>query len=311
MTPRAPETYRSLADAAWRWVLDQVREEDGPWIPGSGTTAEAPEILAVPADRDGMHSGVGGLAHVLAEIRLVRPWTTEEQSLADAIADRVRNGIPDQADCTYFDGLVSAIGVLTALDAPGIETAVARLAALATPDGWPQIVIGPPRFLPDARINDLTLGTAGVLLSALWLRRFGVAGARRLAEQVAGVLMAEAEPLPTGTSWSFVPRRFCTGPYPAMPNLSHGIAGIGATLALAGSELDRPDLTAAARSSAEHLVALGDTSGRGFVGPRCIPSADPVRTRSLTPGATVPPAPRCSSSPWTEQASRTSLVTSR
>ena len=274
MTPRAPETYRSLADAAWRWVLDQVREEDGPWIPGSGTTAEAPEILAVPADRDGMHSGVGGLAHVLAEIRLVRPWTTEEQSLADAIADRVRNGIPDQADCTYFDGLVSAIGVLTALDAPGIETAVARLAALATPDGWPQIVIGPPRFLPDARINDLTLGTAGVLLSALWLRRFGVAGARRLAEQVAGVLMAEAEPLPTGTSWSFVPRRFCTGPYPAMPNLSHGIAGIGATLALAGSELDRPDLTAAARSSAEHLVALGDTSGRGFVGPRCIPSAE-------------------------------------
>lgn len=274
VTARSPQKYRGVAEAGWRWVLGQVREDDGPWIPESVTTTEVPEILAVPDDRDGMHSGVGGLAHVLAEIRLARPWTTDEKSLADAIADRVRGGIGDQSDCTYFDGLVSAIGVLSALEVPGTETALARLAALTTPDGWPQAAVGPPRFLPGARINDLTLGTAGVLLAALWLQRSGVAGARQVAEQAAGVLMTEAEPLPTGTNWSFVPRRFWVGPYPAMPNLSHGLAGIAATLALAGSGLDRPDLTAAAKSGAEHLVALGDSSGRGFVVPRRIPSGD-------------------------------------
>lgn len=269
MAPRTPETYRGVADAAWRWVLDQVRWADGPWIPGSVTI---PEVTDAPWDRDGMHSGVGGLAHVLAEIRLARPWTAEETGLADAIADRVRSKIPAQTDCTYFDGLVSAIGVLSALETPGTGTAVARLAALAAPDGWPQTAVGPPRFLSDARINDVTLGTAGVLLAALWARRFGVADARQVAEHAADVLMTEAEAVPSGTDWAFVPRRFCTDPYPAMPNLSHGLAGIAATLALAGSELDRPDLTAAAHSGAEHLVTLGETSAHGFVVPRCIPS---------------------------------------
>ena len=274
MTPRNPQEYRGIAEAGWRWVLGQVRQDDGPWIPESVTTGGSKEIPAIPDSRDGMHSGVGGLAHVLAEIRLARPWTTEEKSLADAIADRVRRGIPGQSDCTFFDGLVSAIGVLSALEVPGAESALARLGALAAPDGWPQAVVGPPRYLPNARINDLTLGTAGVLLSALWLQRRGAAGARQLAARAAGVLMAEAEPLPTGTNWSFVPSRFWASPYHAMPNLSHGLAGIAAALALAGAGLGRPGLIAAARCGAEHLVALGDTSGRGFVVPRSIPSGD-------------------------------------
>ena len=59
-----------VADAAWRWVLDQVRWQDGPWIPGS---VAIPDVTDAPWDRDGMHSGVGGLAHVLAEIRAARP----------------------------------------------------------------------------------------------------------------------------------------------------------------------------------------------------------------------------------------------
>ena len=56
-----------LAEAAWRWVLDQVRYDDGgPWIPPTPAATE-------PAwDRDGMHSGIGGLAHALAS-RLPRP----------------------------------------------------------------------------------------------------------------------------------------------------------------------------------------------------------------------------------------------
>jgi lantibiotic modifying enzyme len=268
MTPRSPETYRGLGEAAWRWVLDQVRWQDGPWIPESVTNSVIPDV---PDHRDGMHSGVGGLAYVLAEIRLARPWTTEEESLADGIAGRVRGGIAAETDCTFFDGLVSAIGVLTALEVPGAEAAVDRLRALATPDGWPQTVVGPPRFLPDTRINDLTLGTAGVLLGALWARRMSVAKAGEVGEQAAVVLMAELERVPTGANWRFVPQRFRTDPDTQMPNLSHGLAGIAATLALAGAELDRRDLIAAALSGAEHLVTLGDTHGQGFVVPRYIP----------------------------------------
>lgn len=271
MTSRTPETYRELAESAWRWVLAQVRWDDGPWIPASVTDPESTEI---PWDRDGMHSGIGGLAHALAEIRLARPWTAEETRLADAIAERIRGVIPTETDCTYFDGLGSAIGVLTALGAPGSAVAVDRLAALATPDGWPQTFLEPPRYLPDGRINDATLGTAGVLMAALWAGRHGVAASRELAEHAAAVLMAEAEPMPTGTNWPFVPPRFRAEPPGAqMPNFSHGLAGIAATLALAGTELDRPDLIAAARSGAEHLVTLADLSGGGFVVPLSIPPA--------------------------------------
>ncbi len=269
MTSRTPETYRTVAEAAWRWVLEQVRWDDGPWIPASVSDQAGTDP---PSDRDGLHSGMGGLAYVLAEIGLVRPWTTQEQSLADGIADRIRGAIPGQADCTYFDGLVSSIGVLTALRAEGTDAAVARLAALAEPDGWAQTVVGAPRYLPGARIQDLTPGTAGVLLGALWALRHGVAGASEVAGHAAAVLMAEAEPEPTGTNWRMVPTRFCTdGPGPQMPNLSHGLAGIATTLALAGAELDRPDLTAATRSGADHLVSLGDAGGKGLVVPRYLP----------------------------------------
>ncbi|MGZ4489568.1 MAG: lanthionine synthetase LanC family protein [Nocardioidaceae bacterium] len=270
MTPRTGQIYRDVAEAAWRWVLHQVRwDDDGPWIPASVSVAEATEAAW---DRDGFHSGVGGLAHVLAEIRLGRDWTKEEQILADAIADRIRSVITTQTDCTYFDGLVSSIGVLIALEATGTESAVARLAALAEPDGWPQTVLKGPSYAPDAHINDLTLGTAGVLLGALWARRQGAVGAAGVAEHAAAVLLAEAEHEPTGTNWQMVSPRFGSSSRNAqMPNLSHGVAGIATALALAGVEFDRPDLTAAARSGADHLVSLGDTRGDGFVVPRYLP----------------------------------------
>lgn len=260
---------RALAEAAWRWVLDQVRWDDGPWVPVSVTD---PEAMSPANDRDGMHSGVGGLALGLAEVRRTRSWTEEEQHLAAGVAERIRSRIAESQDCTYFDGLVSDIGTLLALDEPGAEAAVARLAGLATPDGWPQVVVEPPKYLPDARLNDLTLGTAGVLLGALWAHRSGVAGARELAGLAADVLLAEAEPAPAGVTWPFVPRRFLTGPELVMPNLSHGVAGVAAALALAGAELERPDLVEVARSGAEHLVSLGDTGGHGFVVPRGIPT---------------------------------------
>jgi hypothetical protein len=282
MTTREPETYRWVADAAWAWVQAQVQWSDGPWIPGSVPVDEPafgppPEP---PSDRDGLHSGIGGLAHLLAEIRLARLWTEAEQELAAAIVQRIRAAIPAETDVTFFDGLASAIGVLVALGPTGETTAglgeaVDRLVELAEPDGWPQTAIGGPRYASGARVNDLTLGTGGVLVGALWAYRHGVARARALAEQAAGVLLAEAVPQADGTDWRFVPERFHVGEAVEMPNLSHGLAGIVAALAAAGTALGRPDLIAAARSGAEHLVGLADRSSGGFVVPRTIPLSPP------------------------------------
>jgi hypothetical protein len=249
-------------------VLDQVRWDDGAWIPESvgGSAAEVPEY------RDnGMHSGLGGLAHALAEIRLSRPWTPEEQALAEAMAEQIRAGIAEETNCTFFDGLVSHIGVLASLGLPGSAAAVERLLELAEPDGWPSSFADPDKYLPGARINDMTLGTAGVLLGALWARRSGVEGATRLAEQAVAVLRTEAVSLPTGLDWPFIPERFLIEPRASMPNLSHGLAGIAATLAIAGAELGRPDLLAAAQSGAEHLVTLSVSDKQGLLIPRLVP----------------------------------------
>ena len=101
-----------------------------------------------------------------------------------------------------------------------------------------------------------------------------------MAEHAADVLLAEAEHVPTGTNWRFVPRRFHAGEAIEMPNLSHGLAGIAAALAVPVPSSTAPDLVAAARSGAEHLVSLGDRTGEGFVVPRVhpahVPDVDPV-----------------------------------
>jgi hypothetical protein len=67
---RSPQTYLSVAEAARRWVLDQVRWDDGPWIPVSVTA-----------------SGATGPS-----------WTAEEQRLADAVAERVRAAVAGGTD---------------------------------------------------------------------------------------------------------------------------------------------------------------------------------------------------------------------
>lgn len=265
------DTYADLGEAAWRWVLDQVRWDDGPWIPET-----VPHDGGPPEERDGMHSGIGGLAHVLAEVRETRAWTEEEQSLAEGIVDRVRRGLPTTETYSYFDGLVSDLGVLSALGADGASEAVTRLTEIATDDGWEQPWMAPPRYPPHTRINDATLGTAGNLLGAVWAHRNGTPGAAELTHRAADLLLAEGEPTEAGTNWPFVPRRFTEAVRPEhvdaqMPNWSHGLAGIAASLAVAGVELDRPDLVDAARSGAEHLVTLGDTRDGGFVVPHEIP----------------------------------------
>ncbi|MDR7251376.1 hypothetical protein J2X46_000348 [Nocardioides sp. BE266] len=270
-----PETYADLGEAGWRWVLDQVRWDDGPWIPESVAPGGDDGAGGPPDDRDNMHSGIGGLAHVLAEIREARPWTDEETALADGIATRIRRDLGGRSHYTYFDGLVSDLGVLSALGSDGADGVVARLVELRQDDGWDQPFLGPDA--PEhSRINDMTLGTAGIVLGAVWAHRLGTPGAAELARTAADILLAEGEPTEAGTNWYFVPRRFTVDQPPArrerqMPNWSHGLAGIAGALAIAGAELGRPDLVEAARRGAEHLVTMGDTSGGGFRLPHVLP----------------------------------------
>jgi hypothetical protein len=178
--------------------------------------------------------------------------------LAVGIADRLRAGIPTATCSTFFDGLVSSIGVLTALDRPGTSDALARLRALATDDGWHESFLDEPRYVPGAVANDVTLGT----------------GAVPLANQAADLLLGEQEELPTGVNWQFVSRRFRTDEPTEMPNFTHGLAGIAAALSVAGVELGRPELVDVARRGAEHLVTLGITDDQGFRVPRVIPWAE-------------------------------------
>jgi len=272
-----PEIYRALAESAWAWVQTQVRHDDvGPWIPEQAGEDDPGEF------RFGMHSGVDGLAHVLAEIRLTRDLTPAETALGDQIADLMVSRIPTETEYDYFSGLASTIGVLTALEAPGADLAVARLLEIATPDGWQPSFLGPPRVVPEARCNDATLGTAAVALAALWATRNGVPGAADLTERATDLLLAEGEERDTGRYWPFVPLRFLTGEDVQMPNWSHGQAGIAGTLAAAGVTLDRPDLVDAARLGAEHLVAGGDTSDGGLRLDHRIPGQEDLDTYTYT-----------------------------
>jgi lantibiotic modifying enzyme len=261
--------YGETAQAAWSWVLQQVQwDDDGPWIP-EAAGGEKPEQY-----RDGMHSGIGGLAHTLAEIRLTRDWTIGEQQLATAIGDRIRTATPTETSITYFDGLVSSIGVLTALDQPGASAAADHALEVATSNGWLENFLqDKEKYHPDAVANDAMLGTAAALMGALWLLRNGD-DARGLADRAADLLLAEKEELPTGLNWQFVPRRFCKKEPGEMPNFSHGLAGIAAVLAVGGVVLDRPELVDAARRGAEHLVTLGINDDKGFRVPRIIPWAE-------------------------------------
>jgi hypothetical protein len=161
-----PSTYRELAERAWAWVLTLVRQDDvGVWLaeqPGQTERGEFPY---------GMHSGIGGLAHAMDEIRLVRPLADGEVALGEEIQETLVRRIEDETAVDYFDGLTSTIGALIASKGGGAELAVARLQELAAEDGWPAPWIGPPRAVAGGRCNDATLGTASVLLGAVWAHR--------------------------------------------------------------------------------------------------------------------------------------------
>ncbi|WP_433061676.1 lanthionine synthetase LanC family protein [Dactylosporangium sp. CS-033363] len=188
--------YRSLGESAWAWVLDQVQDADGPWLPET-----VPGSLK--DDRDSLYAGIAGLAPVLAEIRQYRRWSSKESALADAIATRLSREALTRTDVSLFDGLAGDVLALRLLS-PGAESLpVSRLTAA-------------PEYY------DVISGTAGVLLTLTWL------GAPT--GPLAAALAAGGEPAEGGLDWRMRP-----GHPSSSPNFSHGTAGVAAALALSGA----------------------------------------------------------------------------
>jgi lantibiotic modifying enzyme len=115
-------------------------------------------------------------------------------------------------------------------------------------------------------VTDLVLGTAGVVLAAVWA---GGEHAQELAATGGEALLRVAEPSEAGLDWGMLP-----GSSGRMPNYSHGTAGVATALAIAGAALHRADFVAAARQGARHVLALGSLDDGGFVVPHTIPPAN-------------------------------------
>ena len=146
------DAYRECGEAAWSWVVGQVRGADGPWLPEVVRDDEPP---APTEDRDSLYAGIAGLAPVLAEIGAHRALTAVEESLAAAIVARLSAAASVRVEASLFDGLAGDVVALRLL-APGSErVALHRLAELATPAGWESTTAaGVPGSGPSAVVID-------------------------------------------------------------------------------------------------------------------------------------------------------------
>ena len=261
------EVYRELGEAAWAWVLGQVREQDGPWLP-EVVPDDGP--VEPGEDRDSLYAGIAGLAPVLAEISQHRAVSDAEQALATGIVARLSAMAQTRTEPSLYSGLAGDVTALKLL-APGSERmALHRLAELMTPAGWNTAQqIGPG---PAAPVTDLIGGAAGVVLAAIWA---GGEHARQIATAGGEWLLRTADQAEGGLDWGVLP-----GSPSRSPNYSHGTAGIATALAIAGAALGRADFIAAARQGAQHLLAVGSLDDDGFVVPHTLPyssrDVDPV-----------------------------------
>lgn len=255
--------YRELGEAAWSWVLDQVREDDGLWLPetvSEDAAQDSPDI-APAQDRDGLYSGIAGLAPVLAEIVRYREPTDRERSLAAGIVTRLSAAAKDRTEPSLYDGLAGDVTALRLLE-PGAESvALRRLAELATPDGWKTTVEFEAGS--DAPLNDIIMGTAGVVLTAVWA---GGEFAESIAVTGCEALLRVADRTAAGLDWGIG----ATTEWRA-PNYSHGTAGVASALAVAGAALGREDFVEAAVRGARHVLSVGSLDDGGFVVPHTIP----------------------------------------
>jgi hypothetical protein len=257
----AGRTYRELGEAAWSWVLGEVRGDDGPWLPDIIPSDGEPEA-GPGSDRDSLYAGIAGLAPVLAEIARYRPLTDTERALADGIVARLTTLVPKTVEACLYDGLAGYATALRLL-APGAEHVVLRrLDDLATPDGWESTVdLG--EETPGRPLTDIVMGTAGIVLTAAWA---GGDRAERIMTVGGEALLRAAEETEAGLDWRMWP-----GYRSSSPNFSHGTAGVASALAIAGHALDRSDFIEAAQRGAHHLLSVAWLDDGGFVIPHTLP----------------------------------------
>ena len=249
-------TYRELAEAAWTWTLDQVRDDDGPWLPES-VDEEEPQAAAA-WDRDSLYVGISGTALALAEVVQHRSLTEREQRLADDVVVRLRRQSRATDAASLYDGLAGFVTALRHLAPGGERDALGRVGELRKSTGWTSPEPGPYQ---DTVLTDIIGGTAGIVLTVLW-----AGGAADIVSAGCELLLDDADEVEAGLDWGMVPHALSRG-----PNFSHGTAGIASALAVAGTALGRPDLVAAAVRGAEHLLSVGQLDEHGFVVPHTIP----------------------------------------
>jgi len=250
--------YREVAEAAWLWVLDHVREAEGPWLPESVT--DGWEDAGPAEDRDCLYAGIAGLAPVLAEIAHSRPLTDGERQLAMRIAERLSAVAVTRTEASLYDGLAGDATALRMLAPAHVPVVLHRLADLATPDGWVTTFVGDVQA---QCLTDVVMGTAGVVMAATWV---GGEGAEPIALTGCEALLRAADRTAAGLDWGSWPGAPSRG-----PNYSHGTAGVASALAVAGATYGRPDLVDAAVLGAQHLLAVGTLDDGGFVVPHTIP----------------------------------------
>lgn len=245
--------YRDVGESAWAWVLDQVRDDDGPWLPE--WVVDGADPAPVVADRDILYCGIAGLAPLLVEIGLARDLDDRELALQAAVVARLQRVSVSTDDPSLYVGSAGHACALAELGGDP-RPALRHLEATVGEQGWPN----QDGFL---FVNDVIGGTAGIVLAGCYL-----GGSEGLSVAGAGAdrLLRTAHPTQHGLRWPMAPD------YPSdMPNFSHGTAGVSAALALAGAALRRDDLVEAAVAGTRQLLATADLSDDGFVLPMVVP----------------------------------------
>ncbi|MFB7508534.1 lanthionine synthetase LanC family protein [Streptomyces broussonetiae] len=254
------DVYRDVGEAAWAWVLRQVREDEGPWLVET-VPEDGPGTMSPAKDRDSLYAGIAGLAPVLAEIAQYRKLSAKEAALATGIVSRLSAQAGQRTEPSLYDGLAGDAMALRLL-APGEEAvALRRLAVLATSEGWKTTLDFEPAS--DVPLTDVVMGTAGVVMTAVWANSEFTEAIATLGGEA---LLRAADRTEAGLDWGMTPGR----PSRA-PNYSHGTAGIAAALAVAGTALDRSDFVEAAVEGARHVLSVGSLADAGFIVPHTIP----------------------------------------
>ena len=170
------------------------------------------------------------------------PGPREERALADGDRrPRSARAIADQTDCTYFDGLVSTIGRSPRWMRRRRRRRSPGSRRSRRPTAGPRRSSVGPR-LPPGRPRSTTSPSARRACCSVRCGRGGRArrGRGRWPSTPAACCWprpSTRRPAPTGVRAAALR---AGRPAIEMPNLSHGLAGIAAALAVAGAELDRP-----------------------------------------------------------------------